>query len=94
MEQITQLENELAQANKKKEETEKICSKLFNQVMNLNSKQQDLKEEISSLKSTCENLSAQVAEKDAMIMMLRNTVSFTTLRFTCDCIITHLVALS
>ena len=74
MEQIRQLRKELAQANKKKAETEKICATLFNQVVSLNSKQQELKEEISSLKRICGNLHAQVAEKDAMIMM-RNTVS-------------------
>ena len=75
MEQIRQLKTELAQANNKKAEAEKICATLFNQVVSLNSKQQELKEEISSLKRICGNLHAQVAEKDAMIIMMRNTVS-------------------
>ena len=46
-----------------------------NQVSSLNSKQQESVEEISSLKRACENLRAQVAEKEALMAMMRDSVS-------------------
>jgi predicted RNase H-like nuclease (RuvC/YqgF family) len=87
--QIEELSTEVAKANQKNQnlqselsETAKKCSHfqtqcagLFNQVVSLISKQQESEEEISSLKRACENLRAQLAEKEAMMVMMRDCVS-------------------
>ena len=85
----SELTNELALIREKKEKTEKElsetakkcadfqkkCAGFFNQVVSLNTKQLESEEEISSFKRTVETLRAQVAEKDAMMVMMRDAVS-------------------
>ena len=69
------VEHELSETAKKCSDFQKKCAGFFNQVVSLNSKQQESEEEISSLKRSCENFRAQLAEKDAMMMMMRDSVS-------------------
>ena len=92
---IAELSTEVAKTNKGKQkieselsETAKNCSYFqtkcagfFNQVVSLNSKQQESEEEISSLKRARENLRAQLAEKDAMMMMMRDSVSLLSFKY-------------
>ncbi|CAB4021050.1 Hypothetical predicted protein [Paramuricea clavata] len=86
--QITELSAEVAKANERNQKMEselsetakrcadfqKKCAGFFNQVVSLNSKQQESEEEISSFKRACENLRAQVAEKEAMMVMMRDSL--------------------
>ena len=69
------LQSELSETAKRCADFQKRCVSYFNQVVSLNSKQQEYEEEISSLKRSCENLRAQVAEKEAMMIMMRDSAS-------------------
>jgi peptidoglycan hydrolase CwlO-like protein len=69
------VESELSETTKRCADFQKKCAGFFDQVVSLNSKQQESEEEISSLKRSCENFRAQLAEKDAMMMMMRDSVS-------------------
>ena len=69
------IEAELSETAKKCAEYQKKCAGFFNQVMSLNAKQLEAEEEISALKRSNENLRAQVSEKEAMIIMIRDQVS-------------------
>ena len=69
------LELELSETAKRCADFQKKCAGFFNQVVSLNAKQLESEEEISSLKRTAENLRAQVAEKEAMMVMMRDSVS-------------------
>ena len=69
------LQSELSETAKRCANFQKRCVSYFNQVVSLNSKQQEYEEEISSLKRSCENLRAQVAEKEAMMIMMRDSAS-------------------
>jgi peptidoglycan hydrolase CwlO-like protein len=69
------IESELSETTKRCSDFQKKCAGFFNQVVSLNSKQQESEEENSSFKRACENLRAQVAEKEAMMVMMRDSVS-------------------
>ena len=69
------IEAELSETAKKSAEYQKKCSGIFNQVMSLNAKQLEPAEETSTLKRLTDNLRAQVSEKEAMIVMIRDQVS-------------------
>ena len=69
------IEAELSETAKKSAEYQKKCAGFFNQVMSLNAKQLESAEEISTLKRLTDNLRAQVSEKEAMIVMIRDQVS-------------------
>ena len=69
------LESELSESAKKCSDFQTKCNGFFKQVLSLNRKQQDSEEEISELKQSIENFRAQVAEKEAMMTMMRDNVS-------------------
>jgi chromosome segregation ATPase len=62
------IESELSGTVKKSADFQKNCASVF-------LKQQESEEEISSLRRTCENLRAQVAEREAIMVMMRDSVS-------------------
>jgi peptidoglycan hydrolase CwlO-like protein len=74
-------ESELSETAKKCSDFQKKCAGFFNQVVGLNSKQQESEEEISSLKRARENLRAQVADKEAMMVMMRDSVSLLSFKY-------------
>ena len=69
------IEAELSDVAKKSAEYQKKCAGFFNQVMSLNAKQLEAEEEIASLKRSTESQRAQVSEKEAMIIMIRDQVT-------------------
>ena len=70
------VEAELSESAKKCSDFQTKCNGFFKQVLSLNRKQQDSEEEISELKQVVEGLRALVAEKEAMMVMMRDSVSF------------------
>ncbi|XP_028404966.1 golgin subfamily A member 6-like protein 22 [Dendronephthya gigantea] len=68
------LESELSESVKKCSDFQTKCNGFFKQVLSLNRKQQDSEEEISELKQAIENFRAQVAEKEAMMVMMRDSL--------------------
>ncbi|XP_028404216.1 golgin subfamily A member 6-like protein 22 [Dendronephthya gigantea] len=70
----TKLESDISETTKKCSDYQTKCNNFFKQVLSLNRKQQDYEEEISELKQEVESLRAQVAEKDAMMLMMRKSL--------------------
>ena len=74
-ERKVKIEAELSETAKKCADFQKKCAGFFNQVVSLNTKQLESEEEISSFKRNVDTLRAQVAEKEAMMVMMRDAVS-------------------
>ena len=74
---IAELTNEVKKANEsqRQNECQKKCEGFYKQVMSLNAKLLESEKEISTLIRSNENLRAQVSEKEAMIIMIRDQVS-------------------
>ena len=77
------LELELSETSKKCADFEEKCSGLFDQAIHLNVKVLEYEDEIKWWKWTAENLSAQVAEKEAMMVIrMRDSVSLFSIQHT------------